>query len=446
MIMDVTSAIIGLILGAIPTAILLYKLASTKTRLEENSERLEKLQQENITLNENFRNIRDNEIKLQTEKNSFEEQVKAQKESFKKIEEDLLHKFENLSSKIYGTQSDKFKTQSAETLSLLLNPLKEKLVDFQKKIDDSFGEQAKEQRSLKDQIENIVLATQKVHMQAEGLTNALRREGKTRGNWGEVVLEQMLEDAGLRKDENYIVQGANLNLVHPEKGTKQKPDIVVKLPEGKHIVIDSKVSLIHYEQYCNEKDMEIKAAHLKQFLNAVRTQVEELEDSRYQDTAGLGTPQIVLMFMPIESAYVLAMEEDKNLHKFAWDKNVAIVCHSTLFSTLRTVASLWKLTKQNQNTLKIAQEGGALYDKIEGFVQDMQAMGRQLKTVETTYDKAMNKLSTGRGNILSKAENLKTLGAKTSKSLPMGLIESDNDSSFEQKDAEASENDRQTGT
>ncbi|MBK7362363.1 MAG: DNA recombination protein RmuC [Micavibrio sp.] len=444
--MDVTSAIIGLILGAIPTAILLYKLASTKTRLEENSERLEKLQQENITLNENFRNIRDNEIKLQTEKNSFEEQVKAQKESFKKIEEDLLHKFENLSSKIYGTQSDKFKTQSAETLSLLLNPLKEKLVDFQKKIDDSFGEQAKEQRSLKDQIENIVLATQKVHMQAEGLTNALRREGKTRGNWGEVVLEQMLEDAGLRKDENYIVQGANLNLVHPEKGTKQKPDIVVKLPEGKHIVIDSKVSLIHYEQYCNEKDMEIKAAHLKQFLNAVRTQVEELEDSRYQDTAGLGTPQIVLMFMPIESAYVLAMEEDKNLHKFAWDKNVAIVCHSTLFSTLRTVASLWKLTKQNQNTLKIAQEGGALYDKIEGFVQDMQAMGRQLKTVETTYDKAMNKLSTGRGNILSKAENLKTLGAKTSKSLPMGLIESDNDSSFEQKDAEASENDRQTGT
>ncbi len=206
MIMDVTSAIIGLILGAIPTAILLYKLASTKTRLEENSERLEKLQQENITLNENFRNIRDNEIKLQTEKNSFEEQVKAQKESFKKIEEDLLHKFENLSSKIYGTQSDKFKTQSAETLSLLLNPLKEKLVDFQKKIDDSFGEQAKEQRSLKDQIENIVLATQKVHMQAEGLTNALRREGKTRGNWGEVVLEQMLEDAGLRKDENYIYE------------------------------------------------------------------------------------------------------------------------------------------------------------------------------------------------------------------------------------------------
>jgi len=305
--------------------------------------------------------------------------------------------------------------------------LRERLSEFHKKVEDSFGQQAKEQFSLKEQIKNIVEVHEKMTVQTESLTNALKGDSKTQGDWGEVILENILESSGLRKHHDYILQGEGLDMRHAETGQIQKPDVVVKLPEGKHVIIDSKLPLRHYERFCAETEENLKGGHLTKFLSAVRDRVKELEQRRYQDTDKLGTPEIVLMFMPIEGAFALALQQDRDLHQFAWSKKVAIVCPSTLFATLKTISSLWRLELQNNNAQEIARQGGALYDKIEGFVSDMQTLGNQLKTVEGTYDKAMNKLSTGRGNILSRTEKLKALGAKTSKSLPIDLLEPEDD-------------------
>jgi DNA recombination protein RmuC len=272
--------------------------------------------------------------------------------------------------------------------------------------------------------------------QTQDMTNALKGDSKAQGDWGEIVLEKILEDAGLQKGVNYIVQGTGLGLKDTD-GKIQKPDVVVTLPDNKHIILDSKVSLTHYERFHTEKDNIEREKHLVQFLNSVKQHVKDLEKRRYQDTDKLGTPDFVLMFMPIESAYMLALQQDRTLHQFAWDKGVAIVCPSTLLSTLKTISSLWKLVDQNQNAVEIAQKGGALYDKIAGFVTDMEKIGGQLKTLENTYEGAMNKLSTGKGNILTRTENLKTLGAKTSKSLPQNLMSSEDNSSDNTNDNEA---------
>lgn len=433
----VIAAIIGFITGVIISALfLLHRHAAIKARLEENLERRQTLEEEIVITQSSLRAERESAIRFQAERESFKQQAEAQKLTIKEIEIALLGKFENLSNKITAERNNEFKAQSQETLGLLLNPLKEKLADFQTLVNHSFGEQAKEQRSLKDQIESIVAATQKVQLQAEGLTKALKGDSKVQGKWGEVILENILEASGLQKGRDYSLQGKGMGMRHVEDGTIQKPDFIVNLPEGKHIIIDSKVSLTDYERFCSEQDEMLRGGHLSQFLASVRKHVKDLEDRRYQDTDGLGTPDVVLMFMPIEAAYVLANQADPQLMQFAWDKKVVIVCSSTLFGILKTIHGLWVLVFQNQNTQKIAREGGALYDKIEGFTKDMLNLGKQLKTVEGTFESAMNKLSTGRGSILSKTENLKRLGAKASKSLPQNLIAVDGDNGEEQEQAE----------
>ncbi len=350
-------------------------------------------------------------IRLNTEKESLEG-------SGKKLE----LQFENLAHKIFDEKSNVFRQQSKESLDVILSPLKDKLSDFEKKVNDSFVKQAQEQFSLTEQIKVIVEAKNQLSLQAEGLTKALKGDSKVQGDWGEVMLEKILEDVGLRKGEDYILQGDGMKLKDAE-GKHQKPDVIVKLPDAKHVVIDSKVSLTAYERFFNERDDEVaRAAYLKDHLKAVKERVKELEQRRYQDTEGLGTPDFVLMFIPIESAYMLALQEDRSLHEFSWNKGVAIVCPSTLFSSLSTIASLWKLALQNQNAEEIARKGGALYDKMVGFVTDMQSIGKNIKTLEGNYDSAMNKLSEGRGNLLTQAETLKEMGAKTSKSLPSNLV------------------------
>jgi DNA recombination protein RmuC len=239
------------------------------------------------------------------------------------------------------------------------------------------------------------------------------------------MLEKILEDVGLRKGQDYILQGEGMGLKDSD-GKHQKPDVIVNLPDEKHVVIDSKVSLTAYERFFNEREDDMaRASHLKAHLVAVKERVKELETRRYQDTQGLGTPDFVLMFIPIESAYMLALQEDRGLHEFAWNKGVAIVCPSTLFSSLSTIASLWKLALQNQNAEEIARKGGALYDKFAGFVNDMEGIGKNIKTLETSYGNAMNKLSEGRGNLLRQAETLKEMGAKATKSLPAQLVKKD---------------------
>jgi DNA recombination protein RmuC len=405
---DILSLGLGLGIGfLIGLAILLLFMILSGRKKKILSERVDRLLEAN---NEFEKDI----VRLKTEKESLES-------SGKKLE----IQFENLAHKIFDEKTNVFKQQSKENLDVILSPLKDKLNDFEKKVNDSFVKQAQEQFSLTEQIKVIVEAKNQLSLQAEGLTKALKGDSKVQGDWGEVMLEKILVDVGLRKGEDYIVQGDGMKLKDAD-GRHQKPDVIVKLPDEKHVVIDSKVSLTAYERFFNERDDEVaRAAHLKEHLKAVKDRVKELEQRRYQDTQGLGTPDFVLMFIPIESAYMLALQEDRSLHEFAWNKSVAIVCPSTLFSSLSTIASLWKLALQNQNAEEIARKGGALYDKMVGFVTDMQAIGKNIKTLEGNYDTAMNKLSQGRGNLLTQTESLKEMGAKTTKSLPSNLVNKD---------------------
>lgn len=378
------------------------------------------------TLQGEAQTAREQLIRLEIEKDTAQKQIEQGKEDLKAIEKSMMERFENLSNRIFSEKTETFKKQSQETLGELLNPLRDRLSEFQKKVDDSFGEQAKEQRSLHDRIKDIVEVSGKMSQQTENLTKALKGDSKIQGDWGEVILEKILEESGLRKGTNYSVQGGGLNLRDGE-GRLQKPDVIVNLPEGKHVIVDSKVSLTHYERFFSEEDEAVKKLHLKQFLTSVRKHAEDLGARRYQDSESLGTPDFVLMFIPIEGAYVLAVQEDSGLHSHAWDKKVVIVCPTTLFATLKTIASVWRLELQNRNALEIARQGGDLYDKIAGFVEDMEKMGKHIKAVEGSYDSAMKKLSSGKGNILGRTEKLRTLGVKTSKSLPSDLVDFEDD-------------------
>lgn len=410
--------------------------AISEARAEQYKDMADTLEQENKELNIKLQTSEKNVIRQQAENEASLRQIEQSKDDLKKTEEALISKFENLSNKIFEEKNEKFKAQSQESLNALLDPLKEKIGEFEKKVSDSFGSQAKEQFSLKEQIKNIVAVNEKMTLQAEGLANALKGDNKTQGNWGEVVLEKILEDSGLRKDDDYSVQGGGMNLRDIDDKL-QKPDVIVNLPENKHVIIDSKVSLTNYERFFSEEEQDSRALHLKQFLASVKTHIGDLEKRRYQDTEKLGTPDFVLMFIPIEAAYILAVQEDRELQNYAWNKKVILVCPTTLFATLRTIASVWRLELQNKNAQEIARQGGQLYDKIEGFVKDMQILGKQIDTASKTYGLAMNKLSDGRGNILSKTEKLKELGAKTSKAIPQELLESpSSDNSDNQDDQE----------
>ena len=325
--------------------------------------------------------------------------------------------FNQNATELFEAISKKFSQNSEKQIGDLLTPLRERLGEFQKLVSDSFGEQGKEQHTLKAEIARIVTMNEQMRLQTDSLTKALRGDVKAQGNWGEVILERILEESGLQKGIGYTVQGEQMGLVSADGG-RQQPDVIVNLPDAKHIIIDSKVTLTHYERYCTETDEAAKEPHLKNFLNSVRTHVKGLEGKRYQDNEKLISPDFVLMFMPVEGAYSLAVQQDAELHGFAWDKKIVIVCPATLFATLRTIASLWRIDQQNKNSQEIARRGGLLYDKFVGFVNDMKGIGENIGRTQKAYETALGKLSDGTGNLIGQAEKLKELGAKASSSLP----------------------------
>lgn len=352
---------------------------------------------------------------------AFEAKYATLTDNFVQMQDQMRLQFENLSRRIFEENSERFTKQSQQGLGELLNPLKERLVEFQTKVDKSFGDQAKEQFALKNEIERIVKVSNSMNTQTENLTKALKGDVKAQGNWGEVMLEKILEASGLRAGIDYSVQAESLALRNMD-GQLQKPDVIINLPEGRHVIIDAKVSLTHYERYIAEADDVTRALHFRQFLDSIRTHVKGLSEKRYQQLDQLGTPDFVLMFMPIEGAYAIAMQEDPQLHNFAWERKIVLVCPATLFATLRTIASIWRLELQSQNALKIAQESGLLYDKFVGFVEDMQSIGKQIERTQTVYGEAMSKLKSGKGNLIRKTEQLKIMGAKTAKNIPAELV------------------------
>ncbi|MEH0831827.1 DNA recombination protein RmuC [Anaplasma bovis] len=396
--------------------------AGLEVKLQENKEENLNLQQRIQELLQELQATRDKVLVLEIEKSNLEK-ANAQQDSFYKTmgEQYRLH-FENLANKIFDEKMDRFSKMSREGLGGVLEPVKENMKILKKELEEAFVRHGQEQFSLKNEIKRIVLANEKITLQAEGLATALKGNTKLQGHWGEVMLEKVLEDSGLRKDQDYKMHSSGMSL-RGISGGRQYPDVVILLPEDKHIVVDAKVSLVHYERYCSEKQDEVvRVSHLKQFIHSVRSHINDLAGKRYSDIESLNAPDFVLMFVPIESAYFLMVRTDTELHGFAWCKRIVLVCPSTLLATLRTIESLWRLEKQNRNTLEIARQGGALYDKIAGFVQDMQKLGKQIGAAESVYQDAMKKLSEGTGNILSRTKNLKSLGVKASKSLELDSV------------------------
>ncbi len=337
--------------------------------------------------------------------------------------DELTLQFKTLANDILEEKSKRFSEQNQQSLGQLLDPLKTKLQEFQGKVEQVYVQEGKDRTALAEQVRQLMELNRTVSQEANNLTKALKGSNKAQGNWGELVLERVLESSGLRKGEEYDVQESHTLA----DGRRLQPDVVVHLPEDRHLVIDAKATLIAYEDYANAEDEKHRDAALKRHLDAVRTHIKGLSDKNYQDLYGLKSLDFVLMFIPIEPAFMLAVTHDRELFMDAWNKNVLLVSPSTLLFVVRTVANLWRQEAQNRNAQDIAKRGAELYDKLAGFVEDMESLGNRLSQAQKDYDGAINKLSTGRGNLIRQAEMLKKLGVKPSKSLPTPMVEQAND-------------------
>ncbi|WP_417290080.1 DNA recombination protein RmuC [Corallibacter sp.] len=352
-----------------------------------------------------------------TELENLQEQNLKRDEELAKQQEQLRKDFELMASKILDEKSEKFTIQNKENIKQILNPLQEKIQTFEKKVEDSQKESISMHSALKEQLLGLKDLNQKMTIEANNLTKALKGDSKMQGNWGELVLERVLEKSGLEKDREYFVQ-QNFNR---EDGSRVMPDVVLHLPDGKRMIIDSKVSLTDYERFANAEDDE-KAMHLKAHVNSINKHVNQLSEKKYEDLYDMESPDFVLMFIPIEPAFAIAINEDNTLYNKAFEKNIVIVTPSTLLATLRTVDTMWSNEKQQRNALEIAKQAGALYDKFEGLVSDLTGVGKKIDAAKSDYSAAMNKLVEGKGNIIGRVEKLKKMGAKAKKSLPEPIL------------------------
>lgn len=347
--------------------------------------------------------------------------LSAHKDSLGKAQEAMKLEFRNTANQLFEEVSQKFTTQSEKKIGDILLPLSQRIGEFQKNVDEKFGTQGKEQHTLKAEIARIVTMNEQMRLSTENLTKALRGDVKAQGNWGEVMLERILDESGLVKGSDYIVQGEDMGLKGSE-GNRLRPDVIIHLPDDKHVIIDSKVSLTAYERYCRESDDAARELQLREFVRSIKAHVTGLEQKRYQDIEKLNSPDFVFMFLPVEGAFSLALQCDQELHSFAWGKKIALVCPSTLFASLMTIASLWRIERQNKNAQEIAQQAGGLYDKFLGFINDMQDIGDKIGKSNSAYENAMGKLSGGRGNLVARVEKLRKMGATTTKSLPKEVL------------------------
>ena len=379
-----------------------------------------------------FQDLQIEKQKIQTEKEEFAillakkendfdnllERNKEQKQEVNELQEKFTKEFENLANKILEEKTQKFTEQNKENLKNILSPLQDKIQHFEKKVEDTHKESIDYHAALRQQIVSLSEMNTKMSKETINLTKALKGDSKMQGNWGELVLERVLEKSGLEKGREYEVQQAFTS----EEGTKILPDVIINLPDGKKMVVDSKVSLTAYEKYVNEEDDVQQNIYLKEHVNSVKRHVEQLSDKRYQDIYQMESPDFVLLFIPIEPAFALALQEDLNLYNKAFEKNIVIVTPSTLLATLRTIDSMWTNQKQQENAIEIARQAGALYDKFEGFVSDLIKIGKKMDEAKIEYSSAMNKLTEGKGNLVTSAEKLKKMGAKAKKALPEAIL------------------------
>ncbi len=342
----------------------------------------------------------------------------VQKQEVEQLQTHFSKEFELLANKIFEEKSKNFTEQNKVNIEGTLKPLREKINEFQTKIESSHKENQTSNAALNEQIRNLKDLNLQMTKEATNLTKALKGEMKSQGNWGEVILEKVLEYSGLVKDVEYKTQDSTTD----EDGRRLQPDVVVLLPDEKHVIIDSKVALVAYEKSVSAEDEQERDKYLKQHILAFRNHIKSLSEKNYQHLGAYTTPDFVLMFVPIEASFGAALQGDSDLFNYAWDRKIVIVSPSTLLATLRTIASVWKQEKQTRNAQEIAEQGGKLYDKFVAFVEDLNKLGDRLRQAQASYDDSMKKLSDGSGNLVRRAEKIRELGAKTSKTLPENLF------------------------
>ena len=403
-------------------ALLEEKLNNLKDQSQLDKSTLERQLQHTLQEKEAIRTEKEAiNIQLTKKEVDFEnlwQRNKEQKEEVEQLQEKFTKEFENLANKILDEKSSKFTEQNKENMKNILSPLQDKIQLFEKKVEDTHKESIDYHAALRQQILGLKEMNLQMSKETLNLTKALKGDSKMQGNWGELILERVLEKSGLEKDREYFVQQSHLNI----EGQRVFPDVVINLPDGKKMIVDSKVSLTAYEKFINEEDDSLKISFLKEHVNSIKRHVEQLGDKNYHDLYQIESPDFVLLFIPMEPAFALALNEDTTLYNKAFEKNIVIVTPSTLLATLRTIDSMWTNQKQQENAFEIARQAGALYDKFEGFVADLIKIGKKIDESKAEYGFAMNKLVDGSGNLIKRVENLKKMGAKTQKSLPENIL------------------------
>ena len=361
-------------------------------------------------------------VKKETEYEILQKKHKEDKVELQNIEKQFTDAFKNLATQILEDKSRKFTELNRNNIEEILKPLKEKIKDFQDKIEYTNTENIKRNTSLIEKIGYLEKLGLQMSDEALKLTKALKGETKTQGNWGEMILEKILENSGLTEGEEYISQTRGVKLIG-ENGNLQKPDIIINLPRNKNIIIDSKVSLVSYELWVNAKTENERNNHTKELVISVKNHINELSKKHYQNLEGINSPDFVLLFMPIEASFSVAARSDNTLFQYAWDKKIVIVTPTTLMATLYTIKSLWRQEDQTKNALDIAKKSGALYDKFVNFIESLQKIGEHIDKSKEMYEKAFNQLKDGKGNLIRQAENIKKMGAITKKSLPKDILD-----------------------
>ncbi|WP_419903581.1 DNA recombination protein RmuC [Kiloniella sp.] len=414
--------------------------AVTRAAIEEQkATRVPELVEQRELLEKEIQELRQQKVQLEinaTEsKTTLDKERESHAEKLQILDEarlKLTEQFENLANKILDEKSKKFTEQNKQGLETLLNPLKENIQVFQKKVEETYDKESKERFSLHKEVQRLSDLNKQVSEDTHNLTKALKGQSQTQGAWGEMILEMVLEKSGLSKGREYDVQQS----LNTEEGKRYRPDVVVHLPNGKDIVIDSKVSLTAYERFHSSEDETLIAASLAEHVSSIQNHVRDLSKKSYQDLEAIRSLDYVLLFMPIEGAFSAAVQHQPDLVGQALEKNVVIVTPSTLLLALRTVENIWRYEDQNQNAQKIAERAGKLYDKFVGFADDLTKVGDFLNKAQHSHDEAFKKLTNGRGNIVRQVDQLQKMGAKTSKALPDSLTELLDSDSVEEDQAD----------
>ncbi|WGK64177.1 DNA recombination protein RmuC [Croceiramulus getboli] len=425
-IYSLIALVFGTILGfVLATFLSKSKLSTLEERLAQGeyqrkmtAEQLEKTNQEKESVREEKERVKNELTAKEIELQNLQARFREKDQELEQLNEKFTKNFQLIADDILKKNSDQFSKQNQEKLDMILKPLQEKIAHFEKRVEDTHKENIDRSAALREQIKGLTALNEQMSKEASNLTKALKGDSKMQGNWGELVLEKVLEKSGLEKDREYFVQQSFKN----EDGRRVLPDVVIHLPDDKRMIIDSKVSLTAYERFVNEEEEDIREQALKAHIISLKRHVEQLSEKNYQDLYEMESPDFVLLFIPIEPAFAIAVNHDAELYNKAFERNIVIVTPATLLATLRTIDTMWNNEKQQRNALEIARQAGGLYDKFHGLVHDLTQVGKKMDDAKDNYKAAMNKLVEGNGNLIGRVERLKKMGAKAKKALPEKIV------------------------